>query len=103
MEPKKKTSGDPRFDNAYLAFVDDLRGVIWRWIGRELITEREAAVRAGLHPKTVINFLTGVTMAPQLPTLFKLTRAAGASFTIEEEGKAPRLVKTRKTRQRTSR
>lgn len=101
MGTKKKTeTKDPRFDNAYMAFVDDLRGVIWRWIARELITEKVAAEQAGLHPKTVVNFLTGVTMAPQLPTLFKLTRAAGAAFVIEEEGKAPRLVKTKKVRRK---
>lgn len=85
-------SRDPRFSNAYMAFVDDIRGIVWRWISGELISESAAAKRAGLHPRTVVNFLTGKTMAPQLPTLYKLLQASGAELTVTEPGKRPRPV-----------
>ncbi|MFZ2555660.1 MAG: hypothetical protein WAZ27_04055 [Minisyncoccia bacterium] len=96
----EQKSKDPRQDNQYMAFVDDLRGVVSRWITRDALSEKQAAEKAGLHPKTVVNFLTGHTMAPQLPTLFKLLRAAGAAFTVTEDGEVPRLLGTKKKRVR---
>jgi hypothetical protein len=98
----EKTSKDPRMDNRYMALVDDIRSVIWRWIGRELISEKEAARQAGLHPKTVSNFLGGHTMAPQLPTLYKLTKAAGAEFVIAENGKPAKAIGKKKRTKRSS-
>ena len=88
-------------DNRYMALVDDIRSVVWRWINRERITEKEAATRANLHPKTVMRFLGGETMAPQLPTLHKLLRVAGAEFMIAEENKPPQVIGKKKSSGRT--
>ena len=96
----KKVTKDLRMDNRYMALVDDIRGVIWRWLGREVISEKEAAIRSNLNQKTVSRFLWGETMAPQLPTLYKLLRAAGAEFMIAEEDKPPKVVGKKKNRLR---
>lgn len=88
----EKKSRDPRLDNSYLALVADIRGVVERWIAREVISNARAAEEANVNPRTLSKFLAGETMAPQLLTLHKLVRAADAEFLIREAGREPRRL-----------
>lgn len=90
-ENKKATGWDPRTDPAYMAIVGSTQQYVIRWMRTNGISSKQAAARAGIHVQTLTRFLDGFTMAPQLPTLHKLIRAAGGELVILEGNKVRRL------------
>ncbi len=87
-KPKdEKPSKDPRMNNAYMAWVDDIRSTATVMIERGGETEAQVANRANVHVRTLHNFLDESTMAPRADTLFKITQALEIPFGIPESWK----------------
>ncbi len=94
---EKRSGWDPRMDPAYMGVVEGTQRYVLRWMHSEGLSSKQAAERAGIHTRTLAKFLDGETMAPRLPTLHKLIRAAGGELVILEGNSV------RKLRRRTKR
>lgn len=88
----KHESNDPRFDNRYMAKVEELRKLIRDWMGEENLNQKAAAGEARIAPGTLARFLNGKTMAPLFSTLTRMAFAAG----VEIEFRKARRPKKRK-------
>ncbi len=74
-------------DNAYMAWVDDVRRAVKTLLEKSGKTPREVATDAKVCFTTLKNFVNGKTMAPRADTLFGLTHALGIPFGVPESFK----------------
>lgn len=74
-------------DNAYMAWVDDIRRAVTTLLEASGKPPRQVAADAKVCFTTLKNFANGKTMAPRADTLFGLTRALGIPFGIPDSFK----------------
>ena len=77
------TQFETRGDNNYMAFLADLRAIVSQAMAVTDVKVKGLAGMANLNPRTVRKFLAGDTIAPQLPTVYRILGAVNIALTTD--------------------
>jgi hypothetical protein len=75
VEVRATQVGSTSFDSEQ--FIEDFRGMLWNSYEECGMTLWALAAKANVSPRTILNFLFGITRRPQVPTIMKLLDAMG--------------------------
>ena len=90
---------DVRADNRYMSFLAGLRDIVTQAMVLEDVSVTALARKASLHPNTVKRFLglQGETIAPQLPTVYRILKGVDRMLSVETPSEKPRKRRARRT------
>jgi DNA-binding phage protein len=86
---------DVHGDNDYLAWLDGLRNIIERVMDAQVVDLDTLAENANVHKNTILRLLSGKTISPRMPTVYRILRGLGIALSADSPSTKRRRRATR--------